>query len=152
MPHIKPRAGTAVFLRRNQEKTGINFRFFVDFFEKMLIILNRMDTQNEVGMTYREILNEISRRKVVVGAKQLRKALVSGTAERVYLAENADPAVTEPILAQCRQNGVAYIWVRSMADLGRACGIEVGAAAAASVRESGSAGESRRIDPPMARN
>ena len=71
--------------------------------------------------------------KVVVGAKQLRKAFAKNTVRWVYLAENADPAITEPILAQCKLNSVPYTWVTTMADLGRACGIEVGAAAAAAV-------------------
>ena len=68
-----------------------------------------------------------------MGAKQLRKALNSGRAQRVYLAKNADPAITEPIEELCLQNHVDYAWVRSMLDLGKACGIEVGAAAAAVV-------------------
>ena len=72
-------------------------------------------------------------RKVVVGAKQLRKAFLRNTVRWVYLAENADPAITEPILAKCELNHVSYAWVRTMQELGSACGIEVGAAAAAAV-------------------
>ena len=70
-------------------------------------------------------------RKVVVGSKQLRKALQSGRAECVFLAENADPAVTEPLEQMCGKLHIQITWVRTMAELGRACGIEVGAAAAA---------------------
>lgn len=92
-----------------------------------------MDTQND-GNTACEIpLNEISHKKMIAGAKQLRKAIPSGKASRVYLAKDADPAITEPILALCEQNRIAYTWVVSMTDLGRACGIDVGAAAAAAV-------------------
>ena len=75
----------------------------------------------------------MSNSKMVVGAKQLRKALESGRAKFVYLAENADPAITEPILAKCEMNHVSYTWVRTMQELGSARGIEVGAAAAAAV-------------------
>ena len=71
--------------------------------------------------------------KMVVGAKQLRKALNKGTAKQVFLAKNADPALTEPLEALCLQYHVSYAWVPSMAELGRQCGIEVGAAAAAVV-------------------
>ena len=92
-----------------------------------------MDTHNDKTMAYSEIQAELSRRKAVVGAKQLRKALTSGTVHRVYLARNADPAITEPLEAMCQSNHVDYAWVRSMTDLGHACGIEVGAAAAAAV-------------------
>ena len=92
-----------------------------------------MDTHNDVSMAIRKLQSEISGRKVVVGAKQLRKALNSGLARKVYLAQNADPAITEPIEALCQLNCVEYAWVKSMTDLGQACGIEVGAAAAAAL-------------------
>ena len=76
-------------------------------------------------------LPDLTKMKVVVGAKQLKKAVNSGRARYVFLAENADPAVTEPLEVLCEQNHIQITWVRSMAELGRACGIEVGAAAAA---------------------
>ena len=92
-----------------------------------------MDTQNDVIMAISQVTEELTNNKFVVGAKQLKKALKNGTARRVYLACNADPAVTEPIAALCQQQSVDYAWVKSMADLGHACGIDVGAAAAATV-------------------
>ena len=76
---------------------------------------------------------DLTGKKVVVGSKQLKKALRDGRAEYVFLAENADPAVTDPIAALCISGNIHIHWVASMADLGRACGIEVGAAAAAVV-------------------
>ena len=73
----------------------------------------------------------IDGRKAVVGSKQLRKALQAGRAEYVYLAENADPVITEPLEEMCRKLHIQITWVRTMAELGQKCGIEVGAAAAA---------------------
>ena len=69
----------------------------------------------------------------MVGAKQLKKAVKAGRVRYVFLAENADPAVTEPLEALCTANHIQITWVPSMAELGRVCGIEVGAAAAAVV-------------------
>ena len=92
-----------------------------------------MDTQNDVIMAISQVSEELTKKKIVVGAKQLKKALKNGTARHVFLACNADPAVTEPIAALCQLNNVDFAWVRSMTDLGHACGIEVGAAAAAAV-------------------
>lgn len=92
-----------------------------------------MDMHNDGSMAMERIRAEIGGRKVVAGAKQLRKALNSGTVFRVYLARNADPAITEPIESLCKQLGVGYAWAKSMQDLGTACGIEVGAAAAATL-------------------
>lgn len=63
----------------------------------------------------------------------MRKALNAGRAQCVFLAGNADPAITEPLEALCGDRGVRCVWVSSMLDLGKACGIEVGAAAAAAV-------------------
>ena len=68
-----------------------------------------------------------------MGTKQLKKALVSSRARYVFLAENADPAITEPIAELCARSNIQITWVSTMSDLGRACGIEVGAAAAAVV-------------------
>ena len=92
-----------------------------------------MDMHNDTSMAIEQVRADIRGRKVVAGAKQLRKALASDSVHRVYLAKNADPAITEPIAAICKENHVNFVWVKSMADLGSACGIEVGAAAAAAI-------------------
>ena len=92
-----------------------------------------MDTKNDCKIPYCGSLKDMTNLKMVVGSKQLRKALENGRAKFVYLAENADPAITEPLAAKCENNHVSYAWVRTMQELGSACGIEVGAAAAAAV-------------------
>ena len=92
-----------------------------------------MDTKNFEQMKGQNVLAEVSRRKMVVGAKQLKKALTGGRATWVVLAENADPAITEPLEQMCRQYHISCAWVPNMLDLGKACGIEVGTAAAAAL-------------------
>lgn len=92
-----------------------------------------MDIKDLSKIPYCGDLPDLSGKKTVVGAKQLRKALLAGRVKAVYLAVNADPAVTRPLEELCRQCGIRPAWVRSMQELGRACGIEVGAAAAAVV-------------------
>lgn len=99
----------------------------------MLIINTRMDTCRTNKKADPTALTALRDKKTVVGAKQLKKALEKGTAQQVFLAENADPALTEPIADLCRIHEVNCAWVPSMADLGHACGIDVGAAAAATV-------------------
>ena len=93
-----------------------------------------METQNFDTNAGFAALAQVHRSKMVVGAKQLKKAVQGGRAIRVYLARNADPAITEPIEARCIEHSIEYTWVRSKMDLGRACGIEVGAATAAVVK------------------
>lgn len=77
------------------------------------------------------LLEELKTGSTVVGLKQLRKALKDGTVQKVFLARNAEPRLVEPMEALCREKGVPCIWVDTMAQLGTACGIDVGAAAAA---------------------
>ena len=93
-----------------------------------------MDTKKDSRIPQCGILPKIDKNKVVVGAKQLRKAMEKGTVECVCLARNADPAITEPLEQQCKARNISYIWVTSMRELGDACGIDVGAAAAAVVK------------------
>ena len=90
-----------------------------------------MDTKKDCRIPKCGDLPDLRDQKVVGGAKQLRKAMNSGRAQQVFLAENADPAITDLLADLCRQQQVDCSWVATMADLGRACGIEVGAAAAA---------------------
>ena len=92
-----------------------------------------MDTKHYELKEGQNVLAEIARHKMVVGAKQMKKALNSGRATWVILAQNADPAITEPLEQMCQQYHIDCAWVPSMLDLGKACGIEVGTAAAAAI-------------------
>ena len=67
----------------------------------------------------------------VVGIKQLRKVLSTGSAKKVYLAEDADPMLTDPIAKACEESGTALEYVDTMKQLGAACAISVSSAAAA---------------------
>jgi large subunit ribosomal protein L7A len=80
------------------------------------------------------MLSQLKTQPKVVGAKQVRRALKEGRASRVFLAVNADPQLTDPIRAQCAQQGVPTEEESSMRELGRACGIAVDAAVAALLR------------------
>ena len=93
----------------------------------------RMDTTKDKMTLECGSLGEFPRERLIVGAKQLRKALRTGRVRQVYLAQNADPAVTEPLALACNETCIPVAWVHSMSELGRACGIDVGAATAAIV-------------------
>lgn len=80
------------------------------------------------------MLEKLKTEKKVVGIKQLRRALNEHRALVVFLADDADPALTEPIAARCAEEGVPVTQVSSMLELGRACQISVSASAAALVR------------------
>lgn len=95
-----------------------------------------MDILNESASEVPLLLQQLREERRVVGVKQLRKALQEGRARRVFLAKNADPQLTKPVELLCGQKEVPCTWVATMADLGNACGIDVGAAAAAVVSDS----------------
>jgi large subunit ribosomal protein L7A len=69
-----------------------------------------------------------------VGANQTAKAIRKGRAE---VARDADRRVVEPVLQAAREMGVPVVEVPTGKELGRACGIAVGASAAA-ILKSGS--------------
>ncbi len=77
------------------------------------------------------VLSQLENSRKVVGAKQTKRALKDGKAARVFLARNADPALTEPIETLSREQSVEVEWIDTMKQLGQACGIAVGAAVAA---------------------
>ena len=81
------------------------------------------------------MLNELKNFPKVVGIKQLRKALNRGEVLRVYLAQDADPALTEPLEALAKEKLIPVDWIPAMKELGQACGIAVGSAAAGLLRK-----------------
>ena len=75
-----------------------------------------------------ELLKQATKR--VVGNKQTAKAIQKGTAKTVYIAD-ADVRVVQPLLDACAEARVNVEKVATMQELGKACGIHVGAATAA---------------------
>jgi large subunit ribosomal protein L7A len=66
-----------------------------------------------------------------IGANQTAKAIGKGRAQVVFVAQDADRRVIEGVLTAARDRGLEVIEVVSTRELGRACGIAVGASAAA---------------------
>ena len=64
-----------------------------------------------------------------VGTKQVLRGISEGTVGCVIVAEDADRALKERVVAAAENAGLPVKSAPSMAWLGRACGIEVGAAA-----------------------
>lgn len=81
------------------------------------------------------LLDEIANSKKVIGSKQVKKAVIKGLASKVYLAADAEPHIIAPLRELCRQHGVEAAMIDTMEVLGKACGIEVGSAAVALVKE-----------------
>jgi large subunit ribosomal protein L7A len=79
-----------------------------------------------------------------VGAHQTARAIARGKAAEVFVAADADARVVEAVIAAAAERGVRLVEVESTTALGRACGIAVGAAAAAVLVDSPDAGTGGR--------
>ncbi|NLO46836.1 MAG: 50S ribosomal protein L7Ae-like protein [Clostridiales bacterium] len=66
----------------------------------------------------------------LVGVNQARKAVIKGTAKAVFIAEDAERRIVNSIRELCESNDIEVVPVPTMKELGEACGINVGAAAA----------------------
>ncbi len=64
-----------------------------------------------------------------IGIKQTIKAVESNTAEKVFIATDADEKIVGPLKELCLSNSIEIKYVESMKQLGKACGIDVGASA-----------------------
>ncbi|WP_040953131.1 50S ribosomal protein L7ae-like protein [Gorillibacterium massiliense] len=82
-------------------------------------------------MSYEEVKQA---EKLSIGTKQATRMVELGRASEVYVAKDADPRITNKIVNLCKKSGVKVTYVDSMKQLGKACGIEVGAAMAAIVK------------------
>ncbi len=71
------------------------------------------------------------RSRHVIGVKQVSKAIRRGAVESAYVADDAETRVTAPLMELCGEQGVQLVHIATMKELGKICGIEVGAAAAA---------------------
>lgn len=76
-----------------------------------------------------EALKQAAQR--TVGVKQTEKAVARQAAELVFIGSDADERVTGKLKELCQTNGVSVVATESMIEVGRACGINVKAAAAA---------------------
>ncbi|MFD2615221.1 ribosomal L7Ae/L30e/S12e/Gadd45 family protein [Paenibacillus gansuensis] len=83
-------------------------------------------------MSYDEV---IQNSRMSIGMKQTLRMLELGKATEVFVAKDADPRITIKAINLCKKHGVKVTQVESMKALGKACGIEVGAAMAAAVSE-----------------
>ncbi|WP_017754869.1 50S ribosomal protein L7ae-like protein [Calidifontibacillus oryziterrae] len=70
-------------------------------------------------------------KEIVIGSKQTLKAIKEKEVSEVIIADDADRRVTNKILLVAKENNIPIFRVDSMKKLGKACGIEVGAATVA---------------------
>jgi Ribosomal protein HS6-type (S12/L30/L7a) len=64
-----------------------------------------------------------------IGIKQSLKVVEADNAKIVYIAKDADDKITGSLRELCDSKAVEIVYVDTMKQLGKACGIEVGASA-----------------------
>lgn len=66
----------------------------------------------------------------VIGMKQTLRALKNNEVKAVYIARDAEERVVQDIKETAKEKNVQIVFVPSMEELGKAFGIEIGAATA----------------------
>ena len=72
----------------------------------------------------------------LVGRRQSERAIQAGQAACVYVAEDADPWVRQPVLELCAAHHTPVVPVPTMRELAKACQVEVPTAVAAVLADS----------------
>ena len=80
------------------------------------------------------MLEDLKTGSKLVGLKQSTRAVCEEKAVAAFVARDAQDTVKNPFVALCDEKGVPVEWVDTMAHLGKACGIDLGAAVAVLVR------------------
>jgi len=80
------------------------------------------------------MINRLSGNKVV-GVKQTVKSIKNGRAKTVYVANDADEKFIQPVVQLAQDNSIEIVNIDSMKELGKLCGIDVGAATCAVLLE-----------------
>ncbi len=71
----------------------------------------------------------------VVGVKQTIKAIKLGNVKTVYIAKDADDKFIQPIILLVNEWSLELVSIDTMKELGKLCGIDVGAATAAVLKD-----------------
>jgi len=70
-------------------------------------------------------------KKTVIGTKQAVKAIHGGHVVEILVARDADTRITQSAIQIAQEKGVKVEFVESKIELGKACGLQVGAAVVA---------------------
>ncbi len=77
------------------------------------------------------MLEGIKEKKKVIGTKQSKRVVLEEKVKYVYIAEDADKRIINELVVLCKEKNIDVIYAESMKELGKASGIDVGAASVA---------------------
>ena len=76
------------------------------------------------------MVEELRSGNVVVGLRQFLRAAETGIALKAFVAKDCSPHIFKEITDNCNKYGIAVQYIKNMSELGKMCGIDVGAAVA----------------------
>ncbi len=76
------------------------------------------------------MLESLKNGKKTIGLRQSQKAVEEGLVNVAFIARDAEEKVIRNIKELCENSSIEIVYVDNMKQLGKACGIEVGAAIA----------------------
>lgn len=66
----------------------------------------------------------------LIGAKQVKNAIIAGKALKVYVASDSETQIISPIVELLQKSGLSLFYVNTRKELGEMCGIKVKASCA----------------------
>lgn len=82
------------------------------------------------------MLEELRNKKMrTVGFKETTQAIRAGKVEQVFLAKDVDEYISKKVEEICTEYGLSINYIDTMEEIGKACGIGIGAATAAILKE-----------------
>lgn len=76
------------------------------------------------------MISETEKQRLRIGFKQTVKAVNENRAEKVFVAADAEDRFSMSVCGACEKNNVPVVSVPAMRELGKMCGIDVGASCA----------------------
>ena len=76
------------------------------------------------------MISDAEKKSLVVGLKQVKKALQANKVNKIFIANDCSTALKTSIEELCKNVDISPIYIESMTQLGRECGIDVKASCA----------------------
>ncbi|MDO4618936.1 MAG: ribosomal L7Ae/L30e/S12e/Gadd45 family protein [Clostridia bacterium] len=77
------------------------------------------------------MLETLSEHRYIIGAKQVKNAVVSGKVSKLYIASDSDPDIISSIVELANERDITVSYISTRSELGKMCGIDVKSACAA---------------------
>lgn len=72
-----------------------------------------------------------TKKRFIIGAKQVKNAVMAKNASKVYIASDSDGEIIDPVVKLAENHNIPVFFVSTRKELGEMCGIDVKASCAA---------------------